>query len=137
MRNAVAVRVAYAVLHCYVPDCLCRIGRWQPLCKLNSHRPLLAVSPFVLQVSSSAHQKTLKPLAQLAVAMRDATYRYDPVSKTITLPVGVSWPDLDSNILYVRFFYKDLWDSESVLMHGCVVQGVVKGAVILGTPGCE
>lgn len=65
--------------------------------------------------------------------MRDATY--DPESNNITLPADVSWPELDSNVLYVRSFYKDLW--ESVLMRGRVVKRVINGAVILGTPGCE
>jgi hypothetical protein len=51
---------------------------------------------------------------------------------TITLPSNVVWPDMLSTVLYVRYFYKDLW--EHVLQHG-VPLPENRGAVIMGTPG--
>ena len=51
---------------------------------------------------------------------------------SITLPNGVEWPDLQSSKLYIRSFYRPLW--ESALCHGL---GELRGAAILGTPGSE
>ena len=53
---------------------------------------------------------------------------------SITLPTKIFWPDLSSTVLYVRHFYKDLW--ESVLVSG-TASDLNHGAVILGTPGSE
>lgn len=54
---------------------------------------------------------------------------------SIRLPEGVSWPDLKSNVLYVRYFYKPLW--ETVLQRGRVLADGADGCIILGTPGSE
>lgn len=54
---------------------------------------------------------------------------------SIRLPEGVSWPYLKSNVLYMRYFYKPLW--ESVLRRGRVRTDGVDGCIILGTPGSE
>lgn len=60
---------------------------------------------------------------------------YDSAAKTITLADGVFWPDLKSNVLYIRHFYPDLW--ETVLNKGVANPGSISGAAILGTPGSE
>ncbi len=53
---------------------------------------------------------------------------------TISLPPNTFWPDLESTVLYVRHFYKDLWES---VLHSGTVMPLNHGAVILGTPGSE
>ncbi len=53
---------------------------------------------------------------------------------TVTLPAGVTWPDLKSNVLYVRHFYRALW--EDVLGRG-IKSAALQGAAICGTPGSE
>ncbi len=53
---------------------------------------------------------------------------------TITLPPNTFWPDLLSTVLYVRHFYKDLWES---VLHSGTAMPLNHGAVILGTPGSE
>ena len=52
---------------------------------------------------------------------------------TITLPEGTFWPDLYSEVLYVRYFYDALWND--VLKRG--LSEKIHGAIILGTPGSE
>ena len=70
----------------------------------------------------------------LAAAIQNVNY--DPAAKSITLSGAATWPDLGgSSVLYVRFFYKDLW--ESVLHSGRVVPHIIHGAVIIGSPGCK
>jgi hypothetical protein len=65
----------------------------------------------------------------LAAILRPEVHERDGV---VTLPDGVRWPDLASNVLFVRYFYKDLW--EKVLQHGI---GSSRAAVLLGSPGSE
>lgn len=60
----------------------------------------------------------------------------DVATQTITLGGGAQWRDMDSNVLYVRNFYADLW--EGVLNKGRSLRFVLNhGAIILGTPGSE
>lgn len=70
------------------------------------------------------------PLSKLARGLLLAS----AAENTIKLPDNVFWPDVDSTVLYVRSFYKDLW--ESVLRSGVSERGN-RGAVIIGTPGSE
>ena len=53
---------------------------------------------------------------------------------TITLHADVMWPDLNSNVLYVRHFYRALW--VDVLSRG-IRSATLQGAAICGTPGSE
>lgn len=53
---------------------------------------------------------------------------------TITLPDGVCWPDMESSVLYVRHFYKDLYEH---VLKKCTSLPSNRGAVLLGTPGSE
>jgi len=55
-------------------------------------------------------------------------------ANTMTLPSEFSWPDMSSNVLFVRDFYADLWTS--VLQRG-VMSPEHTGAVLLGSPGSE
>ena len=63
-----------------------------------------------------------------------ALLRPDVVEKAnaIALPPTTLWPDLKSSVLYVRCFYKDLW--EAVLQRGL---GDRRAAVLCGSPGGE
>lgn len=77
--------------------------------------------------------------AELAAALSMATVK--PLAAhgldlaTITLPEGVSWPDMESRVLFVRPFYDALW---SKVLRRCIGRnGVVNGAAILGSPGSE
>lgn len=74
-----------------------------------------------------------RPLAKLAAAMPRAVF--DESRKILTLPDGVQWPDLKSSVLFVRHFYKDLWEGA---LNRCRagVDGV-DGAVVFGTSGSE
>jgi hypothetical protein len=55
-------------------------------------------------------------------------------TRTVTLPHGVFWPDMRSNVLFVRHFYENLWGK---VLHTCKPQGGLEDAVIMGTPGSE
>jgi hypothetical protein len=68
------------------------------------------------------------PMACFLAAMLAAT----PGDDIISLPVGMSWPGMGSNVLYVRDQYRPLW--EAVLERGL---GNLRGAAVLGTPGSE
>lgn len=105
-----------------------RIVRWH----LATHGSFLSFSFFCLYLTVLIECKPRSYFAKLAAAMRSA--KYDPATKTITLPDGVRWPDLKSSILYARFFYNALW--ESVLKKG-IPDSTCDGAVILGSPGSE
>ncbi len=70
------------------------------------------------------------PLCKLARGLLLASV----AKNTIKLPDNVFWPDMASTVLYVRSFYKDLW--ESVLKSG-ISEDDNLGAVIIGTPGSE
>ncbi len=52
----------------------------------------------------------------------------------IKLPDGVKWPDMNSTVLYVRYFYKDLWER---VLHEGLSNKKWLDAVIMGTPGSE
>ena len=75
-------------------------------------------------------------LAKLAAGIPDATitYRKEGTIRTITLPEGIFWPDMESNVLYVRWFFNDLWES---VLNCCKRREnpMQKGGVLLGSPG--
>jgi len=74
------------------------------------------------------------PLSVFATAVAAADV--DAATQTITLGGGAQWRDMNSNVLYVRSFYADLW--EVVLNNGHSLRYVLEGgAIILGTPGSE
>lgn len=64
-----------------------------------------------------------------------AAAEVDAATHTITLGGGARWRDMDSNVLFIRYFYRDLW--EVVLNMGQRKSFVLNGAIILGTPGSE
>ncbi len=92
-----------------------------------------AVPAFLPASAALVEYPAIDNLAKLAAAIRD--HAYDPAANTITLAEGVGWPDLDSNVLYVRYFYQDLW--EQVLKGGVAGVDDVDGEVVYGTPGGE
>lgn len=55
-------------------------------------------------------------------------------TRTVTLPHGVFWPDMDSTVLFVRHFYENLWEK---VLNTCKPQDDLRDAVIMGTPGSE
>lgn len=67
-------------------------------------------------------------MTRLLTAMLAATQNIDVIS----LPGGVTWPDMGSSELYVRELYGPLW--ETVLERG---EGRLRGAALLGTPGSK
>jgi hypothetical protein len=80
-------------------------------------------------------------LYRLAEAMPYATTTHN----TIELPDGVFWPDLQSRLLYKRYFFDGLWNGVlnrcnrvSGVTSGILDPGVrLNGAAILGAPGSE
>ena len=76
------------------------------------------------------------PGAKFAACIPDATitYRKNGTIQTITLPEGIFWPDLKSNVLYVRWFFNDLWES---VLNCCKHREnpMLDGGVLLGSPG--
>lgn len=111
---------------------------------LESLRVVSSASPVLLPTLPVLSHPTLvaaelveqpprSPLARLAAALPHATL--DPSDKAITLPEGASWPGMASPVLYVRHFYKGLW--EGVLNSGRAAEGGLTGAALMGTPGSE
>ena len=101
-------------------------------CAVFSLLPSLPSSP-LFNVAALVEYPAGSKFAKLAAAIGD--HVYDPIANTITLPEGVEWPDLKSNVLYVRDFYEDLW--EKVLKGGVAGVDDVDGGVVYGTPGGE
>jgi hypothetical protein len=69
-------------------------------------------------------------MTKLARGMLEASETHN----TITLPSNIFWPDMESTVLYIRHFYKDLWES---VLKECTSLPSNRGAVIMGTPGSE
>jgi hypothetical protein len=84
----------------------------------------------------SAQRHSMVPLADrdplslllAAILLPDVTEQ----GGIVALPNSIMWPDLASNVLFVRYFYRDLW--EKVLEQGL---GSPRSAVLLGSPGSE
>ena len=70
--------------------------------------------------------------AKLAAAIPKAKVSLD--GKTITLPDGLYWPDLESDVLFVRHFFNGMWGG---VLNCCMgrLEPRLKSAVLLGSPG--
>jgi len=74
--------------------------------------------------------RAMHAMSKLARGVLEASEGKD----TITLPDGVRWPDMASPVLYVRHFYKDLYEC---VLKKCTSLPSNLGAVLMGTPGSE
>jgi len=83
-------------------------------------------SPLLHTLHRAGEGEVAPRLVRWLNGMRTATVH----ENSIMLPAGVEWPDLGSRVLYVREFYKALWET-------ALGRGVTAAAVILGTPGSE